>query len=82
MGETFEDVVVLRSMTGKTLGTVRAEAEGEGLSVEAVKEGGYRIRQKVCREGSQTNRVRFVAESGKHPVTIAVPVSYTGIKAE
>jgi len=83
MGETFEDVVVLRSLTGKALGTVRAEAEGEGLSVEAVKEGGsYRIRQKVCREGSQTNYVHFITESGKHPVTVTVPVSYTGIKAE
>jgi hypothetical protein len=81
LGEIFEDVVVLRSMSGKALGAMRAEAEGEGLSVEADKEsGGYCIRQKVCREGSQTNRVRFVTESGKHPVTIAVPVSYTGIE--
>lgn len=83
LGETFEEMVVLRSITDKALGSVRFEVQGEGLSVEAAKErGSYRIRQKVCREGSQTNTVRFVTESGKHPTTITVSVNYTGIIAE
>jgi hypothetical protein len=82
LGETFEEIVVLRSMTGRALAHVSAEAEGEGLSVEAVEGGeGYRLRQKVCGVGSQTNRIRFSTASGKRPVTIAVPVSYTGIEA-
>lgn len=81
LGETFEEVVVLRSMTGRAMGEVRAEAKGEGLSIEAVKAGGgYRIRQRVSGVGYQTNQVRFATTSGKHPVTIAVPVSYTGIE--
>ena len=83
LGETFEEVVVLRSMTGRAMGEVRAEAQGDGLSVEAVKAGGsFRIRQRVIGVGTQTNQVRFATVSGKHPVTITVPVSYTGIEAQ
>lgn len=83
LGEMFEEVVVLRSMTGKTLGTVRAETNGEGLSVEADKQSGsYRVRQKVCGEGSQTNWIRFFTKPDKHTITIMVPISYTGIATQ
>lgn len=83
LGETFEEIIVLRSMTGRVMEAISAEAEGEGLSVEAGKENGsYRIRQKVCGVGSRINRVRFSTTSGKHRVLIAVPVTYTGIEAQ
>jgi hypothetical protein len=82
LGETFEELVVLRSIAGRMLAAVRAETEGEGLSVEAIEGGGsYRIRQRVCGVGLQTNRVHFHTESDGRPVAIVVPVSYTGLES-
>jgi hypothetical protein len=79
-GEVFDDVVVLRSLTGRKLGSVRAEAEGEGLTVEATEvPGEFRVRQSVRGTGTRTNQVRFSAEVDGRKVTTVVPVTYTGI---
>lgn len=80
MGETFEEIVTVRSLTGRPVATLKAEAEGEGLSVEAV-EGGkqFRVRQVVRGTGEQLNRVRFTAELDGRKVKTDLPVSYTGV---
>ncbi len=82
LGEVFDEVVSLRSLTGRAWRAVRTEAEGDGLSVEAVEGGGrFRVRQKVCRVGSTTNRVRFHAELDGQQVVVIVPVAYTGFES-
>ncbi|HEV3258764.1 MAG TPA: hypothetical protein VG013_17975 [Gemmataceae bacterium] len=81
LGEAFEDVVLLRSLTARHLSAVRAEAKGNGLAVETLDGTGlFRIRQRVCSPGSRTNRVRFCTQSSGRPVTIIVPVTYTGVE--
>lgn len=83
LGETFEEVVILRSLSGRMLAAVRAEAEGDGVSVEAMENSGqYRIRQKVCGRGSRTNQVCFRAETAGRPAAVSIPVSYTGVENE
>lgn len=79
LGERFEEVVTVRSLTGRPVATVKAEAEGEGLSVEAVGDRQFRVRQVGCGSGSQTNRVRFTAELDGRKVKAELPVSYTGV---
>jgi hypothetical protein len=82
LGETIEDVVLLRSLTGRELVNVRAEAEGEGLAIEAL-EGSHRlrIRQKVMATGSCTNRIRVYAQASGQKVETIVPVTYTGVES-
>jgi hypothetical protein len=80
LGESFEEIVQLRSLTGRALVGVRAEVEGDGLTVECVEAGQrYRIRQEVSSLGTCTNRARFSALVSGHKVDCMVPVSYTGV---
>jgi hypothetical protein len=80
-GETFEDVVVLRSLTGHAFSVLGANVEGDGLAVEPMQEGRLvQIRQQVCKAGSQSNRVLLRLQSGGREVAITVPVSYTGLE--
>jgi hypothetical protein len=80
LGETFEETVVLRSLTGHAFTTIRAEAEGSGLAAQPIVGGQcVLVRQVACMEGTQSNRVLLHVRSGGREVMIAVPVSYTGI---
>jgi hypothetical protein len=80
LGEAFEETVTVRSLTGRPVVTVKAEAEGEGPSVEAVGDRQFRVRQVVCGSGAQTNRVRFTAEVNGRKTAAMLPVSYTGVR--
>lgn len=83
LGETFEETITLRSLTGRPLPALRFEAEGDGLTIESLAENGqYRIRQKASQVGTQTNQVRFHGDSAGRPVTLTVPVSYTGLPVQ
>lgn len=83
LGEAFEDVVVLRSLTGRAFTAVRADVEGDGLAVASIEGSGrIRIRQKVCQAGSQSNRVLVHVHSEGREVAILVPVSYTGLELD
>jgi hypothetical protein len=83
IGEVFEEVIVFQSLTGKVLANARVEAVGDGLTLEVIEgKEQYRVRQKVCAEGFQTNYVRFFGEVGERPSSISVPVNYIGIKSE
>jgi hypothetical protein len=83
LGDSFEEVVVLRSLTGRMITNVRAEAHGAGLSVEKLRESGpFRITQRVCGLGTQTNEIRFSAEIAGRSFTVQLPVSYTGVQVE
>jgi hypothetical protein len=82
LNETFEECVSVRSLTGRSVTVVRAEAEGEGLSVVSIEGGRYRIRQTVRRSGTQTNHVRFTVEASGSGQTVELPVTYTGVVAE
>ena len=80
LGETFEEAVSLRSLSGRELSAVKATAEGEGLSVESMGANGVvRIRQQVAAVGRQTTNVRIVAQSEGRETILHVPVSYTGV---
>lgn len=81
LGETFEEVVTIRSLTGQVLTNFKADCEGEGLVAEVAggASGHVRVRQSVCDVGMQSTRVRIVAESKGRQTTIYLPVSYTGI---
>jgi hypothetical protein len=81
LGETFEEEVVLRSLTGRAWVTVGADVEGDGLAVDPIEGSArFRIRQKVCKAGSQSNRVFLQVHSAGREVAITVPVSYTGLE--
>ncbi len=81
LGDAIEEVVMLRSLTGRQLVDVRSEAQGEGLAVEVLKGGnGLRIRQKITAAGSCTNRVRVYAKAGDRQVETVLPVTYTGVE--
>ncbi len=83
IGEAFEEVVSVRSLTGRAVKIVRVEVEGEGLTVAPAEEAGwYRVRQTVRRSGTQTNHVRFAIEPIGSQQTVDLPVSYTGFEAE
>jgi hypothetical protein len=82
VGEAFEEVVVLRALSGQPLGPVRAEAEGEGLSVEPAGDAQFRVRQSVRRPGTQSTRVRFWTEVAARRVEVVVPVEYAGLEHE
>src|SRR5262249_16782590 len=83
IGETFEDEVVLRSLTGRSWEVIHAVAEGEGLDVKPVQGGGpFRIRQRVCREGSQANRILFDVHSEGRKLSFGVPVNYTAVGSD
>jgi hypothetical protein len=80
MGDAFEEVVVLRSLTGREITSVRAEPEGDGLTIERLDDNlRFRIRQKVVSAGESTNRVHFYAKVTGHDVKRVLSVSYTGI---
>jgi hypothetical protein len=83
LGASFEEVVVLRSLSDQVLRDVRVETQGKGLTIEgAGDDGRYRVRQVVCCTGSQTTIVRFFATVAERQVSIALPVDYTGLQPE
>jgi hypothetical protein len=80
LGDTIEDVVILRSLTGRELLGVRVKAEGQGLAVDPVEDNlRFRIRQEVICTGSTMNRVHFCAKVADRDVECIVPVNYTGV---
>jgi hypothetical protein len=80
LGDTIEDVVMLRSLTGRDLLSVRAKAEGQGLAVDPLEDNlRFRIRQEVICTGSTMNRVHFYAKVAGHDVQCILPVNYTGV---
>jgi hypothetical protein len=83
LSEVFEDIIILQSLSGRPMAAVRAVAQGEGLSLEAVEGiGRFRIRQKICSTGSKTNLIHFHTQSAGRPIKIIVPVSYTGFESQ
>lgn len=80
LGEMFEETVLLRSLTGHGFTTIKAEAEGSGLTAHLAKGGqNFSVRQVACEEGTQSNRVLLHMQSGGREVMIVVPVRYTGV---
>jgi hypothetical protein len=85
LGETFEDVVVLRSLTGREIASVRAKPDGKGLEVELEPlqdKFRFRIRQKVVSAGESSNKVYFFAKVSGHDMECTLPVIYTGIESD
>lgn len=82
LNETIEETIALRSLTGRHITVVRTEVVGEGIAVESVAEGRYRIRQIVCKVGTQTNYVRLIVNSGGNQYTVSIPVIYTGFATQ
>ena len=80
LGERFEELTTLKSLTNLKLGRIHADAVGEGLGVESRGERQFLVKQKVCRTGPQTNFIRFSTEIVGRPTTIVLPVSYSGIE--
>jgi hypothetical protein len=83
VGQTFEEIIVLRSLSGQRLANVRTDVEGAGLTVQAV-EGNdqYRVRQTVLSTGFQRSCVRFFAELAGRQVSLTLPVEFTGLNSE
>jgi len=81
IGETFEESVTIRSITGRALTDIQSKAEGAGLTVSEL--GGpsaYLVRQHVLGQGTVTNQVRFSAKTGGKPVSFCLPVNFTGVE--
>ncbi len=83
LGQAFEEVVQLRSLTGRELVRLRAEPEGDGLTVEPLEDNlRFRIQQKVISAGESTNRVHFHGKVAGRDVECIVPVSYSGVESD
>jgi hypothetical protein len=86
LGETAEEVLTLRSLTGQSFEVLGVKALGDGLTVERAHEGAagtaYQLRQQVVKTQAQHGQVVFcvrTARAGEED--LAVPVSYHGIAA-
>jgi hypothetical protein len=83
VGDEFDDVVVLRSLTGQPIASVRAKHEGNGLAVIPLEDHlRFRIRQRVMSAGECTNRVHFYAKVSGRDMECIVPVLYTGVESD
>ncbi len=83
LGDTFDEVVQLRSLTGRELVSVRAESERDEVIIEPLGDNlRFRIRQKVVSAGEITNRVHFYAKVAGRDVEYILPVSYTGVESD
>jgi hypothetical protein len=83
VGDAFEDLVVLRSLTGHPIAGVRAEPEGNGLAVERLEDNlHFRIRQRVISAGETTNRVHFSVKVSGQDMECIVPVTYSGVESD
>ena len=85
VGDKAEDFVVLQAPAGIDPVLERAEADSPDVHVEPIVVSGsppgrtFRITQYVSKEGYQKSCVRFALRTaGRHPVEVAVDVSYTG----
>lgn len=87
VGHTVEETIVLHSADGRKFGVDRIEVESPDVVVSRVGQRPdtprqFHLSQRIARTGHQASTVRFVLQvgSGSGALTVAVPVSYHGIR--
>jgi hypothetical protein len=80
LGEEIDEVVTIRSVTGRAIKSIEYVARGNRLTVEKTDElHRYRVRQLVAELGFQSNRIDFSATVDGRTCRLAVAVEYTGV---
>jgi hypothetical protein len=85
VGEVVEEMVSLRSLTGRQLEVTGTTVDAEGVTVEGAARGessgpGFLLRQRIAKKGEQTGRVTFaVCTVDAKEAQVVLEVSYLGI---
>lgn len=75
VGESFEELVTVGSLTGREVTVVSATAHGDGVAAGVMPGGAVRVRLTVGRAGEVRGRVEVSVRAGKDaPAVVTVPV--------
>ncbi len=84
MGETATGFLVLQARADSDIKVIQIETDSPDVTVEAVPADGsptgkgFRVKQRVDKEGDQSTVARFVLTKKGRPVSASVVISYRG----